>query len=82
MTNTEIIERVKRAVAECAVKGSDPIRLDDHLEHDLGMNSLNLAELELNIESDFCLDIEGQSSEWATVADVCDSVAKALSTPA
>lgn len=82
MTNTEIIERVKGFVSDVCGKPASEIGLYDLLEQELGFDSMEIIELELNAESEFCLDLDGQSNGWATVADVCDSVAKALSTPA
>ncbi|CAN5733698.1 hypothetical protein BH09MYX1_BH09MYX1_35760 [soil metagenome] len=53
-----------------------PIRADDHIQNDLGLDSLGIMEVVVDIEDRFDLQIPIETlSEFATV----DDVAKALS---
>ncbi|MDQ3767701.1 MAG: aminotransferase class I/II-fold pyridoxal phosphate-dependent enzyme, partial [Actinomycetota bacterium] len=57
---------------------SEPVRLDDSLQQDLGLDSLAVAELSIEVEMAFEVRLgDWIIAELRTVGDVCDVVRKA-----
>ncbi|MCX8148574.1 acyl carrier protein [Thermaurantimonas aggregans] len=53
-----LIEQIIRTVLENRGKRSDiPINSESHLRNDLGMDSLDLAELTVRIEAEYDIDV-------------------------
>ena len=75
MTPEELQTRVMEVVE--AHVPSVTVKLEDTIEA-LGGDALGLAEMGRELEDEFEIVLEEEIDAWNTVADVCDSVAKAL----
>lgn len=66
-----MLEELKKVLVEELQIEEDKITLDAELMNDLGMNSLELAELVIHCEETFNIDIdENLAKDFVTVADV------------
>ena len=67
----EMLEQIKGMLAESFGLDPDIIMTDSRLEADLGINSLELAELALRCDEEFGVDIEEDDiHKLITVGDV------------
>ena len=67
----EILEQIQSILAESFGLSVDEITPDARLEADLGINSLELAELALRCDEEFGVDIEDEDiHRLITVGDV------------
>ena len=66
-----VMEQITAILAESFGLSSDEIHADSRLEADLGINSLELAELALRCDEEFGVDIEDEDiHRLITVGDV------------
>ncbi|PWL98367.1 MAG: acyl carrier protein [Clostridiales bacterium] len=71
----EMFEQVKGMLAESFGLDPDIIMTDSRLEADLGINSLELAELALRCDEEFGVDIEEDDiHKLITVGDVASYI--------
>lgn len=71
--NTKLYEQVKGILVESLSLKEDEIKPESHLINDLGINSLELADLVFRCEDEFDIEIdEKATSKFATVADVVE----------
>ena len=69
--NTEIYEKIKKILVETVNVSADEITPDAELVNDLGINSLELADLVLACEDEFDIEIDDKSiGTFTTVSDV------------
>ena len=55
------------------------VKVDSHLEGELGMDSLDLIELLMEVEDEFVIEIDNESAEKVgTVQDTIDLVKRTL----
>lgn len=67
----EMLEQIKGMLAESFGLDPDVIMTDSRLEADLGINSLELAELALRCDEEFGVDIDEEDiHKLITVGDV------------
>ena len=70
-----MFEEVKNVIIEALNLNEDEVTLSAHLRDDLGVDSLDAAELIMELEDQFSLKIdESQASKFATVKDIVDFV--------
>lgn len=66
-----ILEQIQSILAESCGLSVDEITLDARLEADLGINSLELAELALRCDEEFGVDVEDDDiHRLITVGDI------------
>ncbi len=69
--NNEIYEKVKTILVESLNLNENEVKPESDLINDLGINSLELADLVFRCEDEFDIEIdEKATSKFATVADV------------
>ena len=69
--NTAIFEKVKAILVENLNVSADEIKLESELVNDLGINSLELADLVMSCEDAFDVEIDDKSlGSFKTVEDV------------
>ena len=69
--NTEIFEKIKAILAESLSLDENDIKPESHLINDLGINSLELADLVFRCEDEFDIEIDDKAtSKFETVGDV------------
>ena len=69
--NNEIYEKVKAILVESLSLEKDDVKPESDLINDLGINSLELADLVFRCEDEFDIEIdEKATSKFSTVADV------------
>lgn len=75
----EILEAVKAIVAEYATLSDSEIREEHHLENDLGLDSLDIVEISMEVEEHFDISVPDEVSEQAaTVGAIVEGVSKLL----
>ena len=71
--NIEIYEKIKGILVEKLSVSPDEIKPESELVNDLGINSLELADLVLDCEDAFEVEIDDKSiSTFTTIADVVE----------
>ena len=71
--NIEIYEKIKGILVEKLSVSPDEISPESELVNDLGINSLELADLVLDCEDAFDIEIDDKSiSTFTTIADVVE----------
>lgn len=71
--NIEIYEKIKGILVEKLSISADEIKPESELVNDLGINSLELADLVLDCEDAFDIEIDDKSiSTFTTIADVVE----------
>ena len=69
--NTVIYEKIKKILVETVNVSADEVKPEAELVNDLGINSLELADLVLACEDEFDIEIDDKSiGTFTTVADV------------
>ena len=78
--NTVIYEKIKTILVDTLNISADEIKPESELVNDLGINSLELADLVFNCEETFEIDeIDEKSlSKFKTVADVVEYLEKVI----
>ena len=75
--NTAIYEKIKAILVDSLNVSADEIKPESELVNDLGINSLELADLVFNCEDAFEIEIDDKAlSSFKTVADVVDYLEK------
>lgn len=70
-----MLEQIKEMLAETFSIAPDEITADSRLEADLGINSLELAELALRCDEEFGVDIDEEDiHRLITVGDVANYI--------
>jgi acyl carrier protein len=70
-----IEQRLKKLLSDCVGIDAAQIRLTDHLVTDLGMDSLSLVEIVMDIENEFNIQIESTEADLAsTVSLIIDLI--------
>ena len=70
-----VMEQITAILAESFGLSSDEIHADSRLEADLGINSLELAELALRCDEEFGVEIEDEDiHRLITVGDVANYI--------
>lgn len=71
----EMLEQIKGMLADSFGLNPDEIMTDSRLEADLGINSLELAELALRCDEEFDVDIDEEDiHKLITVGDVANYI--------
>jgi len=71
----QVIEDVKRIVAEHMGIPADTIRESSNLETDIGCDSLDLVEIMMEVEEHFDIEVPDEiGNEVDTIGDVADGV--------
>ena len=69
--NTAIYEKIKKILVETINVSADEVTPEAELVNDLGINSLELADLVLACEDEFDIEIDDKSiGTFTTVSDV------------
>ena len=69
--NAAIFEKIKAILAESLSLDENDIKPESHLINDLGINSLELADLVFRCEDEFDIEIDDKAtSKFETVGDV------------
>ena len=78
--NTVIYEKIKTILVDTLNISADEIKPESELVNDLGINSLELADLVFNCEETFEIDeiYEKSLSKFKTVADVVEYLEKVI----
>lgn len=77
MASYEETLQVTREIIAKHVELDRPIRPEDHIQNDLGLDSLGVMEVVADIEDRFEVQIPTEAlSEFATVDDVAKALAK------
>lgn len=75
MNNPRITQRVKEIVADKVNSTYEEIDVRRDLRNDLGMESLDIIELVLDLQRELKIFIPDQKSEkWKTVQDAIDTI--------
>ena len=75
--NTVIFEKVKQILVDNLNVSADEIKPESELVNDLGINSLELADLVFNCEDEFGIEIDDKSiGSFKTVEDVVNYLEK------
>ena len=70
-----MFEEIKEVMVESLNLNAEDISINSHLRDDLGVDSLDAAELIMGLEDQFSLKIdEDQASKFATVKDIVDFI--------
>ena len=70
-----MFEDVRSVMVEALNLNEDEVTISSHLRDDLGIDSLDAAELIMELEDQFSLKIdEAQASKFGTVKDIVDFV--------
>jgi acyl carrier protein len=70
-----IEQRLKKLLSDCVGIDTAQIKLTDHLVTDLGMDSLDLVEIVMDIENEFKIQIEPAEADLAsTVSLIIDLI--------
>jgi acyl carrier protein len=79
VSRAQVLEKIKRMVAEQSDIPADRIQETDRLEDDLGLDSLDFEELVMKAEEAFGVDVSDEI-DWktVTVASVTDAVVAGL----
>jgi acyl carrier protein len=78
----QVLEEVKRIVAEFALMPAAEIRESHLLLEELGLDSLDLVECSMEVEEEFGISIPDELVEKVkTVGDIADGVAELLAQP-
>jgi acyl carrier protein len=80
--NTEVEQRVRKAIAEVLERNEEEIRLDASLRDDLGFNSLQQMTLFILLEDEFQRTMPPEDLIGiATVNDIIEFIDKKLQEP-
>ncbi|MEE9440057.1 MAG: phosphopantetheine-binding protein [Saprospiraceae bacterium] len=71
MINKNLIKIINLVIENNDLELPEKIELSTHLQNDLGMDSLILAELTVRIEDEFDIDIFENGIVY-TIQDICD----------
>lgn len=83
MEKDQIIEKLKKILASHSTIDAATIDLSKHLKHDLGFDSLDLAEMVYSIENEFGITVEDDSTDSIqTVGDTVSFIEAALAAKA
>ena len=69
-------QQVKEILANHGNLDANEIKNDDLLIDDLGFDSLDLAEISMDIEDKFDIVIQDGEFDWCTVQDIIDYLTK------
>ncbi|MBE7073682.1 MAG: acyl carrier protein [Clostridiales bacterium] len=72
-----MIDKVKQIIAKEFGINESTINDNDHLKYDIGINSLEMADLIFVIEEEMGIFLGDDASEFDTVRDLADAVTKA-----
>ncbi len=79
MERAQILEKLKTILASHSTIDSATIDLGKHLKHDLGFDSLDLAEMVYSIEEEFGITVSDDSTDSIqTVGDTVGYIETAL----
>ena len=79
MEKSEILERLRKILSAHTKIDTSTITLDKHLKHDLGFDSLDLAEMVYSIEEEFGITVSDDSTDSIErVSDTVDYIHRAL----
>lgn len=79
MDKTEILEKLRKILASHSTVDPQSIDLGKHLKHDLGFDSLDLAEMVYSIEEEFGITVSDDSTDSIqSVSDTVDYIHAAL----
>ena len=65
-----VAERVKRVIVKCACIDASLVGADVHLVRDLGLDSMDMLELALELREEFNTNLPDADVEIATVGDM------------
>jgi acyl carrier protein len=83
MERTQILEKLKKILASHSTIDAAAIDLGKHLKHDLGFDSLDLAEMVYSIEEEFGITVSDESTDSIqTVGDTVGYIETALAAKA
>jgi acyl carrier protein len=83
MEKAEILEKLKKILASHSSIEPSSVDLEKHLRHDLGFDSLDLAEMVYAIEEEFGITVSDDSTDSIQkVSDTVDYIHKALAAKA
>ena len=74
----EVVERVKRIVAEFTDLEPERMRPDHQLVADLGCDSLDVVEIAMEIEEQFDIAIPDAVEQARTIEEIVDGVVRLL----
>jgi acyl carrier protein len=75
----EVLEEVRQIVAERAGRSADKIKETDFLEQDLGLDSLDLVEVVMEVEEEFDVTVADEvANNVRTVGHIVDGVMSLL----
>jgi acyl carrier protein len=81
MTRSQVMQEVKQIVAGFASMPADQIQETHDLEKDLGCDSLDLAEITMEVEEHFDISVpDDKALDLRTVGNVTDGVLQLLNT--
>lgn len=79
MEQAQILEKLKGILASHSTIDASSIDLSKHLKHDLGFDSLDLAEMVYSIEEEFAISVADDSTDSIqTVGDTVKYIQTAL----
>jgi acyl carrier protein len=79
MDNTDILQKLRKILAAHSTVDPSTIDLGKHLKHDLGFDSLDLAEMVYSIEEEFGITVADDSADdIQSVGDTVAYIEKAL----
>ncbi len=79
MTREEIFEQVKEVIADRLGVDPDEIKMESRLIEDLGADSLDNAELVMNLEEKFGIEIPDEDqSKIQTIEDIVNYIEEKL----
>ncbi len=79
MERSEILEKVRRMVAEKLGIGLDDVREDANIIEDLGADSLDIVDIIMYVEDTFGIRVEDEELEKIkTLKDIVDGIAQKL----
>ncbi|HDG61781.1 MAG TPA: acyl carrier protein [Thermotoga sp.] len=79
MERSEILEKVRRMVAEKLGIDLDDVKEDANIIEDLGADSLDLVDIVMYVEDTFGIRVEDEELEKIkTLKDIVDGIAKKL----
>jgi len=79
MERSEILEKVRRMIAEKLGIDLDDVKEDANIIEDLGADSLDLVDIVMYVEDTFGIRVEDEELEKIkTLKDIVDGIAKKL----
>jgi len=83
MEKADILERLRKILSSHSNIDPSTVDLGKHLKHDLGFDSLDLAEMVYAIEEEFGITVSDDSTDSIqSVSDTVDYIEKALAAKA